>query len=245
MAAQVDAAFAVINVNDLANTLPRFKLAIAAIVRQFGQASASLAATFYRDERRLANKFGPFTMHIADPAGLREVDANMSWATRTLWSPDADVHLPQVFTQVLGASEKLVLDTGRDTTAGTADRDPHARGWVRETKDHPCAFCALLATRGVIKGSTTYRSRQSAGPNRSSKTGREFVGEGKFKVHDHCRCTAKPIFGPYEASAQIREWASLHASIPHANGSKAQRAAWRAAYHQAYGKPSTTQGETP
>lgn len=227
MGAQLDAAFALIDVHRLVDTLPQFKLAVAAIVRRFGLASASLAATFYKDERRLAGILAPLTMKVADPPNLAQVDANISWATEVLWGPDSAINFESMTSMVTGATETMVLDTGRHTVIDTIASDRHARGWARVTEPNPCYFCALLATRGAVY------TKES----------------GSFEAHDHCRCHVEPVFTAYEPSAQIRQYQQLYSSIPHVNSSKGMQRAWRQAYEARYGRqdanPPTPQGEAP
>lgn len=251
MAGQLDAAFALIDVHNLKASLPQFKLAVAAIVRSFGQASATLAATFYRDERRLAGILAPLTMKVADPPSIAEVSKNLDWATRTLWGPDAEIAFPDMQTMVTGAAEKMVLDTGRGTMFDTIASDRYAIGWARVPEPDACYFCALLATRNAVyKGESFNRSNSQIRAN-----GRAFldhaVTPSKFKVHDHCRCHLEAVFTAYEPTAKIREWTSLYNDLHHVNSSKGMQQAWRHAYEGRYGRqpssptPATPQGETP
>jgi hypothetical protein len=88
-----------------------------------------------------------------------------------------------------------VLDLGRDSIIDSVHKDTQAEAWARVTEPKPCAFCALLATRGAV-----YKSEKSA----------------EFEAHDHCRCHAQPVFTgvPFEASAQIREFQAFYRAHP-------------------------------
>ncbi len=77
------------------------------------------------------------------------------------------------FVRMAGSASSLVLGGGRDTLMGAVQSDPHARGWQRVTDGNPCAFCAMVASRGIIAG-----DEASAG----------------FEAHGHCGCTAEPAF---------------------------------------------------
>lgn len=60
-------------------------------------------------------------------------------------------------------------------------------GWARFTEDSengPCYFCAILASQGAV-----YLTAKAF--NESNK---KFVGEGPAKVHDHCKCTLRPVY---------------------------------------------------
>lgn len=76
--------------------------------------------------------------------------------------------------QADGATARLVLDGGRSTVAAFAAADPRAKGWIRVTSGDPCAFCAMLSSRGAA-----YSRERSA----------------RFQAHDHCGCTAEPFYG--------------------------------------------------
>lgn len=78
-----------------------------------------------------------------------------------------------------GAAERHVLNGGRDRIYETGVQDPVAVGFYRVTRGNPCAFCALMASRGPI-----YMSRRSARLDRPQA----------LKPHDSCHCTVEPIY---------------------------------------------------
>jgi hypothetical protein len=75
---------------------------------------------------------------------------------------------------------------GRQTVFENAEKDEVALGWVRVTKAAPCAFCAMLASRGIH-----YRSFKEGSFDLSDL---RFTGEGDAKVHDNCGCSLKPVY---------------------------------------------------
>jgi hypothetical protein len=75
--------------------------------------------------------------------------------------------------QASGAAARHVLDGGRNTVLTVVQNDDVALGWARVTDGDPCAFCAMLASRGPA-----YKSRQQAA----------------FQAHDHCACSVEPVF---------------------------------------------------
>lgn len=75
---------------------------------------------------------------------------------------------------------------GRQTIHENAARDEVALGWVRVTRAQPCAFCAMLASRGLH-----YRSFKEGSFDLSDA---RFTGEGDAKVHDECGCSLKPVY---------------------------------------------------
>ena len=72
-----------------------------------------------------------------------------------------------------GAASRHVLNGGRKTLLTVVQNDNVALGWARVTDGDPCAFCAMLASRGPA-----YKSRQQA----------------SFQPHDHCACSVEPVF---------------------------------------------------
>lgn len=90
-------------------------------------------------------------------------------------------------------SKKLAAATLRHTQAGSRQtifdnsaEDRVALGWVRVTKEKPCAFCAMLASRGL-----QYRSFKEGAFDSSNS---RFTGDGDAKVHDNCGCCLKPVY---------------------------------------------------
>lgn len=80
-----------------------------------------------------------------------------------------------------GARETIVRGTGQDKTA---------LGFVRVTRDRPCYFCALLASRGLQRG---YAYTEDSFDVSDSLFANGKV-PGTAKVHDHCQCQLKPVY---------------------------------------------------
>lgn len=70
---------------------------------------------------------------------------------------------------------RLVVNAGRETVAGAVQADVAALGFLRVTDGNPCAFCAMLASRGAV-----YKTAESAGEVN--------------KYHDSCGCVVVPVF---------------------------------------------------
>lgn len=196
-------ALALIDLADLKTTLPRYRLAVLAITTKYGQASATVAARFYQQERRLAGISGTYRPIPANPAPMEQVAASLDWATKGLWDDKPD--LPAVKTLTNGVAQKLIVDTGRNTLIQAIEQDRRARGWARLPRPTCCHFCALLATRGAV-----YKSEQAAG----------------FEAHDHDHCVPVPLFAEhYEPPAYVREWGGIYAdSTSGKHGAEARNA---------------------
>lgn len=88
------------------------------------------------------------------------------------------------FVESSGAASRHVLTGGRQSLLTLLQADDRVQRWIRVTDGDPCAFCAMLASRGPV-----YLSEDSAG----------------FKAHDHCACTAEPVYhmnAPWPGRAQ-------------------------------------------
>jgi hypothetical protein len=100
------------------------------------------------------------------------------------------------FVRVAGASGSLVLAGGRRALLEGMARDPARPRWQRVTSSRPCAFCAMLATRGPA-----YRSQAGA----------------DFQAHDHCSCTPEPAYDGSQlpaVSRRLREqWSESTAGL--------------------------------
>ncbi len=90
----------------------------------------------------------------------------------------------------LGVFHEAVLTGGRSAIEHWAQQDTRAIGWRRVSDGDPCAFCAMLVTRGV------YTSAKKAGLRAS---------DGK-KYHPHCGCTVEVVYGDWEPTQQEQQW---------------------------------------
>lgn len=76
-----------------------------------------------------------------------------------------------------GEAARLAMQGHRRMLADALNADfganPPPVGYARVTSAKPCAFCAMLASRGPV-----YRSE----------------GSGGFRAHGHCACTVEPVF---------------------------------------------------
>lgn len=74
---------------------------------------------------------------------------------------------------------------GRQTILDNTERDETTLGWVRVTREDPCYFCAMLASRGL-----NYRAYKEGAFEMSDA---RYTGPGTAKVHDQCGCSLKPV----------------------------------------------------
>jgi hypothetical protein len=179
----------IIEEENLRITLPQWMAAVYALVHKFGTVAAALAVRYL--ERTRPRGLGAFTPRAADPAGYEQTVKALKWATKGLWTPNADI--PVVQTLVDGAVQKLVADTSRVTYMDTFVRDKQIVAWARVARPNACSFCALLATRGAV-----YRSQGSA----------------DFLAHDHCHCVAVMVYKGerFTSPEYVQHWLDLYKS---------------------------------
>lgn len=119
---------------------------------------------------------------------------------------------------VSGAASRHVLDGGRQLITEAVVKDKVALGFMRVTDDDPCAFCAMLASRGPV-----YRSRESA-------LTRRVPGENELhRYHDHCACQVEAVYSKdTEWPGRSREFEQLWKDS--AKGKRDALKAFREAY---------------
>lgn len=122
---------------------------------------------------------------------------------------------------VIGKATKIVEDGGRQVIEQEVRRGHGPVGYARVVDADPCPFCAMLASRGIyymgeeIPGVQLYRSDAFTASNA------RFVGDGRFKVHDHCCCTLEPVYMvdgkvdlPGNGNQLAFEWAEIASGQP-------------------------------
>ncbi|MCA1674073.1 MAG: hypothetical protein LC799_18370, partial [Actinobacteria bacterium] len=178
---------------------------VGALVVQYARASSALAVEFYLTERETAGARARLTLPVAEPPPTDQVDASLSWATWPLRQDATPQRVAVARQRVDGATQRLVVNTGRRTLVEATTADTAALGWARvPTGERTCHFCAMLCTRGAV-----YKSEATAGRGANAR----FVGEGEFKFHDSDDCAILPIFlgQEYQPSEQVQRWEQLYA----------------------------------
>lgn len=158
-----------------------------------------------------------------------------------------DLHL-QHGAMVAAAGARTSMNGGRNATNQASVRDPRVIGWVRQhgRSDQPCYWCSMLISRQVL-----YKSEFTAGKGQRKAGLPPFLGDGSFKFHDNCHCTAEPVYsdadfasnpkyainryyndlwnkyikGKFSGNDAINEWRKLLARIRATDNSKAAQAA--------------------
>ncbi|WP_406163911.1 hypothetical protein OG298_45575 (plasmid) [Streptomyces sp. NBC_01005] len=185
------------------DTVPDWIEAVRELVGEYGSASAAAAADFYDAERVAAQVTGRFTVPLLDPPPDEQVEASLRWATKDVWprapdNPDTtdaqraplEARLEAAEKKAEAVAQKLVTDQGRGTVQAAVQQDRMAIGYARAAALGACAFCRLLATRGMVYKQNT----------------------ADFRAHDGCNCGVIPVFKGqrFELSDHAREWDQLY-----------------------------------
>ena len=178
LVANLTSLWGAVDLAELRRTLGPVVDAAVAVV-QSRRASAALAAQAYYRAFRVAEGEGPIEVRTADATGLEYVRGLLLGGAlagfrdaRSRGLSGAKV-VEAGLVNVVGTGRKVVADGARETILGAVLEDPKAVGYQRVTDGSPCAFCAMIASRGVIAYSE---------------------GSAGFKAHGHCGCTAEPAF---------------------------------------------------
>jgi hypothetical protein len=201
------------------------------LVREFRGESAALSRDYYSDFR-LASVGEPFEpgprVIVRDLPPEARVSLEVTGPVLIKRQTAQGIPLPRAESAALeavsGSASRHVLNGGRAEIHQSVLDDSKALGFLRVTDGDPCYFCAMLASRGM---ESKYRTRQSA-------LTRRVDGEGELhRYHDHCACTAMPVFDEDAALPGLNQEAQAiwRDSTKRKSGDdaiKAFRAAWGA-----------------
>ena len=104
-----------------------------AIVTEYGQVGAAMAAEWYDDQRERSEARGRFTA-VPLIATDRGTDALIGWALSTATDDTALRAL------ILGGTQRRIVDHQRLTVTSSSVADPAADGWVRVGRGE-CDWC--------------------------------------------------------------------------------------------------------
>jgi hypothetical protein len=181
-----------INVGDLDRSALAWIEAVADLILLFRKESASRALRYYSTVRLvetgealpdidLYENFG-----LGDPNRIRTsllVTGPVAFKQRIARGIPEQQAWDLSQADVAGAASRHVLNGGREMVMDAAKKDEVALRFARVTGDDPCAFCAMLASRGPEYLSEFSATTAKAG---SARAGQSF--------HDRCQCTILPLF---------------------------------------------------
>lgn len=158
-------------------TFPAWFAGASLVIGRDRATSAGLAASYLRAHRAAAGVLGTPTIHLAAPAVSEQVATAMRVTTvvavnRALRAGKTlEMAKANAFIMSSGAATRLVLDAGRETISASAVADRRTAGWQRVGVGR-CDFCQMLLSRGAVYTEAT----------------------ADFQSHDHCGCTAEPVY---------------------------------------------------
>lgn len=161
---------------------------------QTGQAAANTLTARYLVDHAAAEGLlvAPtlVTPEAAQVATSLRVTGPVAFKTAIARTASEDAARRVMLQQVSGAGRRLVLAGARASVEETVRRSTQIVGYQRKTSGSPCAFCAMLASRGAV-----YKTERTA-------------GEG-HQYHDRCSCTAEPLYSRQQAGPVpfAAEWA--------------------------------------
>jgi len=179
---------------ELDATFPRYAEVMTTLLASHKQRSAFLAAEYIRAFRRAEGLTSDVDVKILDDLARRQALTTLlvtgpittKVATRDGLPPEEAAQ--KALEATLGEVTRIVLQGGRDTIIETVREDREAIGWARITDADPCAFCAMLASRGAVYKEDT-------------------VG---FEAHRNCGCSVEPVYDPdHLLPEQSKKWEQL------------------------------------
>lgn len=162
----------------LDSTYPAWAQAVTVLTQANRAASAASAAqylTAFRLLKRVEGAPAPVLETVAPAEQVASsllVTSVVAVKKSMLAGQPLDKAMSNAFVQSSGAVSRLVLDGGRQTVLSSLKVDHRAHGWQRETSGRACDFCQMLAGRGAVYSADS----------------------GDFPAHDHCSCTAEPVY---------------------------------------------------
>lgn len=124
------------------------------LLQAYGDTAAVLGADWYDLLREVPASSSSFDAVLAAPAATEQAQNTARWAIGPLFTENPDAALANL----LGATQRLVMQPGRDSVFASAALDPVRTGVARVPSGATtCRFCVLLASRGPV-----YRSEVTA-----------------------------------------------------------------------------------
>lgn len=164
------------DITDIDGTWPAVQEALTALIWLRHSQSSRLSAAYYQTARRAAGIGATDSIVLAAPPPLEQIDRSLTFVgpvgAKMLLASGRKDAAQQTFVKVSGSVGRLVLNGGRDTLLQSAQADTRRVGWERVTGGNACEFCSMLADRGAVYSEDS----------------------GDFEAHDHCSCSAEPVF---------------------------------------------------
>jgi hypothetical protein len=213
------AVWGLLDLRDVRSSWPAVRTAITALVRDGFTTAAREALAYYEQARAaagVAEELPPLAIPDLPSPDLITATLDATGPYTLLGKIKAAEPVQQAAqtagVRLGGAASRLILNGARQAVLTSVDSDAKAVGWMRVTASDPCAFCAMLASRGA-----SYKSEQAAG----------------FLAHNHCRCSAAPCWSREDAKALrngplAQEWQKVTQGLSGQDARNAWRRYWDA-----------------
>ena len=184
------------------NNLDRNRLAWQRDIAEILSANYGLeanAAENYLSEYRFAElgtTSGPVVRPPIDLAGdIASMDATAIVGTKARIATGTvdPVAFEQARQQMMDEAHRLIIAGARGTITESSAADSRIIGWRRKSDGDPCAFCAMLVSRGP-----SYLSQASALSNPNAAQGWIGATGRPDPYHHRCACTVEPVYGDWK-----------------------------------------------
>lgn len=164
------------------------------VIQTFRGVSASLAAGYFERFRAVERPGGAAVALVASPLDVKRIRGTLHFTgvdmTRKalLAGQPPEQAMRTALIRTSGTTSRLVLDGGRDTVMQSIAEDKRSGRWARVTDGNPCAFCAMLASRGHV-----YVEK----------------GTADFQAHDHDGCLPEPAYPDAALPPSAEKWSRV------------------------------------
>lgn len=161
----------------LDKSFPSLLSSVGMLVDRDRQRASGLASSYVQAFHLVERVPGSATIALADPIPDAQLAASLHATSVAAVKRSKGVgmaeraSLENAFVMASGSMSRLVLNAGRETVMRSVIRDLRGKGWERVTSGG-CSFCRMLAGRGSVY------TEESA----------------DFNAHDHCACSAQPVY---------------------------------------------------
>lgn len=187
-------AWRILNPRNLAGTTPEWLAVTETVIARQANRSANVSAEYYSAFREV--RVGePF--HAVPVVDVAAVEVRTSMVVTGPIQVRRSIGVGHTLDRAMEigremsarAASRWCLSGGRGTIETAVASDPVCLGYARATSGSPCAFCAMVASRGP-----TYKSKNAAlrvvGRSGSTRGSRPLGA----KYHDGCHCVPVPIY---------------------------------------------------
>ncbi|WP_309248668.1 hypothetical protein [Streptomyces sp. MNP-20] len=138
-------------------------------------------------------------------------------------------------TGAASAADREAIRSGRDLIIRASQADKRVVGWARVTDGNPCAFCAMLASRGAIYTSRPTaagggRRKPAGSPDGRARRNRRppVAVEDLTRYHYGCHCQVVPVYSRNDfLTPQARDYSRQWETVTRGKTGAEARAAWR------------------